>query len=180
MAKQINVSVGGVVKKVKKVPLGIGGVVKEAKKGVCGVGGVVREFFASSIITSVTKTSTTTVNVNDTYDNAKALSVKTGGSSYENAIYLYGDFSNKVIGFSGYAVSHMAMFSTLNSDGAIKSTNVANIPNDTYVTRSETLEDEVFGLKVYQSKGSSGSKFYLTSLTIDGEEYLEDLCSRTW
>lgn len=45
MAKQINVCVGGVVKKVTKVPACIGGVVKEMKKGVCGVGGAVREFF---------------------------------------------------------------------------------------------------------------------------------------
>ena len=50
MAKQINVSVGGVVKKVKEVPMGIGGVVKKAKKGVCGVGGVVREFYNSELV----------------------------------------------------------------------------------------------------------------------------------
>lgn len=48
MAKQINVGVDGVVKKVKEVPLCIDGVVKKAKKGVCGVGGVVKEFFASA------------------------------------------------------------------------------------------------------------------------------------
>lgn len=48
MAKQINIGVGGVVKKVKEVPIGIGGVVKKAKKGVCGIGGVVKEFFNSS------------------------------------------------------------------------------------------------------------------------------------
>lgn len=47
MAKQINVCVGGVVKKVSKVPACIGGVVKEMKKGVCGVGGVVKEFYAA-------------------------------------------------------------------------------------------------------------------------------------
>lgn len=47
MAKQINVCVGGVVKKVSKVSACIGGVVKEMKKGVCGVGGVVKEFYAS-------------------------------------------------------------------------------------------------------------------------------------
>ena len=50
MAKQINVSVGGVVKKVKEVPLGIGGVVKKAKSGKCGVGGVVKEFFTSELV----------------------------------------------------------------------------------------------------------------------------------
>lgn len=47
MAKQINIGVGGVVKKVKKVPASIGGVVKEMKKGVCGIDGVVKEFFRS-------------------------------------------------------------------------------------------------------------------------------------
>ena len=51
MAKQINVGVGGVVKKVKEVPIGIGGVVKKAKKGVCGIGGVVKEFFTSNPLT---------------------------------------------------------------------------------------------------------------------------------
>ena len=50
MAKQINVSVGGVVKKVKEVPLGIGGVVKKAKSGKCGVGGVVKTFFESNLV----------------------------------------------------------------------------------------------------------------------------------
>ena len=50
MAKQINVSVGGVVKKVKEVPLGVGGVVKKAKKGVCGVGGVVKTFFQNQMV----------------------------------------------------------------------------------------------------------------------------------
>lgn len=47
MAKQINIGVGGVVKKVSKVPASIGGVVKEMKKGVCGVGGVVKEFWTA-------------------------------------------------------------------------------------------------------------------------------------
>ncbi len=47
MAKQINAGIGGVVKKVKKVPFSIGGVVKEAKKGVCGIGGVVKTFYTS-------------------------------------------------------------------------------------------------------------------------------------
>lgn len=47
MAKQINVGVGGAVKKVSKVPICIGGVVKQAKKGVAGVGGAVKEFFSS-------------------------------------------------------------------------------------------------------------------------------------
>ena len=50
MAKQINVSVGGVVKKVKEVPLGVGGVVKKAKSGVAGVAGVVREYFSQGLI----------------------------------------------------------------------------------------------------------------------------------
>lgn len=50
MAKQINVGIGGVVKKIKEVPLGIGGVIKKAKKGVCSVGGVVKEFFASELV----------------------------------------------------------------------------------------------------------------------------------
>ena len=50
MAKQINIGVGGVMKKVKKVPASIGGVVKEMKKGVCGVGGVVKEFFNSEFV----------------------------------------------------------------------------------------------------------------------------------
>ena len=49
MAKQINVSVGGVVKKVKEVPLGIGGVVKKAKSGKCGVGGVVKTFYEGEL-----------------------------------------------------------------------------------------------------------------------------------
>lgn len=50
MAKQINAGVGGVVKKVSKVPISIGGVVKEVKKGVCGIGGVVKEFFNSEYV----------------------------------------------------------------------------------------------------------------------------------
>lgn len=54
MAKQINVGVGGVVKKVSKVPISIGGVVKQVKKGVCGVGGVVKEFFSGIITFSST------------------------------------------------------------------------------------------------------------------------------
>ena len=53
MARQISAGVGGVVKKVSKVPLGIGGVIKNAKKGVCGVGGVVKTFFSSCPISSV-------------------------------------------------------------------------------------------------------------------------------
>lgn len=51
MAKQINIGVGGVVKKMSKVPVAIGGVVKEVKKGVCGIGGVVKEFFTSNPLT---------------------------------------------------------------------------------------------------------------------------------
>lgn len=51
MAKQINVGVGGVVKKVKEVPFSIGGVIKKAKKGVCGVGGVVKTFFGTAYTT---------------------------------------------------------------------------------------------------------------------------------
>lgn len=50
MAKQINVGIGGVVKKVSKVPAAIGGVVKEMKKGVCGVGGVIKTFFESNFL----------------------------------------------------------------------------------------------------------------------------------
>lgn len=50
MAKQINIGVGGITKKVKKVHASIGGVVKEMKKGVCGVGGVVKEFFNSEFV----------------------------------------------------------------------------------------------------------------------------------
>lgn len=50
MAKQINVGVGGVVKKVSKPTFSVGGVVKTAKKGVCGVGGVVKEFYAGEYV----------------------------------------------------------------------------------------------------------------------------------
>lgn len=50
MAKQINTCVGGVIKKVSKVPITVGGVVKEAKKGVCGVGGVVKTFYEKGLI----------------------------------------------------------------------------------------------------------------------------------
>lgn len=49
MAKQINVSIGG-VKKSTKVYACIGNVIKQIKKGVCGVGGVVKEFFASELV----------------------------------------------------------------------------------------------------------------------------------
>ena len=74
MAKQINVSVGGVVKIVKKVPLSIGGVVKYAKKGLCGVGGVVKEFFVDVIqlwdgtnyLNGASNVSTTRIKYSDT------------------------------------------------------------------------------------------------------------------
>lgn len=49
MAKQINVSIGG-VKKTSKVFACIGGVVKTVKKGLTGVGGAVKEFFSSELI----------------------------------------------------------------------------------------------------------------------------------
>ena len=50
MAKEIDICIGGVVKKVKTVPIRIGGVTKEAKKGFCGVGGAVKEFFNSEFV----------------------------------------------------------------------------------------------------------------------------------
>lgn len=62
MAKEIDVSVSGVVKKVKEVPLGVSGVVKKAKKGVCGVGGAVKTFF-EAVTTLYSSTSTTSVNL---------------------------------------------------------------------------------------------------------------------
>lgn len=62
MAKQINVGVGGVVKKVKEVPLGIGGVVKKAKSGKCGIGGVVKTFFESELVLYDTGTQYYTIN----------------------------------------------------------------------------------------------------------------------
>ena len=50
MAKQINVGIDGVIKKVSKVTCGVDGVVKTVKKGTCGIDGVVKEFFASELV----------------------------------------------------------------------------------------------------------------------------------
>lgn len=48
MAKQINTSVGGVVKTIKDIRVGVGGAVKTVIKGVGSVGGVIKEFYNPS------------------------------------------------------------------------------------------------------------------------------------
>ena len=83
MAKQINVSVGGVVKKVKEVPLGIGGVVKKAKSGKCGVGGVVKTFYDSALVlydNGVTDYTWSNANNNGTYLSVDGHQTKIGSA----------------------------------------------------------------------------------------------------
>lgn len=177
MAKQINVSVGGVVKKVKKVPLGIGGVVKEAKKGVCGVGGVVKTFFESNIITKLT--------CNDKFykmNYNSYLYIASNESSDEKVIraygYVYGDFAGKPYSF------------TISSDDGDEE----NVSVEIYysgsrqtlvfgskTTRTGTFPDGTthFCFKTGNNRDYSGG-INVYSVILDGTEYLDYLKTATW
>lgn len=177
MAKQINVSVGGVVKKVKKVPLGIGGVVKEAKKGVCGVGGVVKTFFESNIITAL-KLSSKAYKMN--YNSY--LYIGCNESSDEKIIraygYVYGDFAGKPYSFT------IASEDGSESNVSVEiyhsgSTNILTFGSKT--TKTGTFPDGTtyFCFKTGNNRDYSGG-LDIYSVILDGTEYLDYLKTATW
>ena len=172
MAKQIDVSVGGVVKKVKKVPLGIGGVVKEAKKGVCGVGGVVKTFFESNIITST--------EANDKcyrYVYNGHLSIASNESSDEKIIRatwkIYGDFAGKSYSFT-----------IASSDGSETNVSVEiyhSGSTDTLIFGSKTTRTGTFpeGTTFFMFKTGNNRDYNgeieVYSVILDGTEYIDYL-----
>ena len=171
MAKQIDVSVGGVVKKVKKVPLGIGGVVKEAKKGVGGVGGVVKTFFESNIITST--------NANDKcyrYTYNDYLYIGSNESSDEKIIraywYIYGDFSGKSYSFT--ISSEDGEDASVSVEIYYGSTKTLTFRNKTTITGTFPDGTTYFRFVTGNNRDYSGG-IEVYSVILDGTEYIDYL-----
>lgn len=178
MAKQINVGVGGVVKKVKEVPIGIGGVVKKAKKGVCGIGGVVKEFFTSGLNLSITVTNDNEgkIRFGNIFGNKKFY-LNTGGKN-RASIRIYGDFAGKKISIStGHDTDNTSGYVYgCSADDEVITTFVCN--GDGYHTTTKTA-DQTSGLAYFRiSVNSTVSKAHtigLDYLKVDDVDIVPEL-----
>lgn len=173
MAKQINVGVGGVVKKVSKVPISIGGVVKQVKKWVCGVGGVVKEFFTSSIISSVTKNNV----IISTNDGTK-ISFTNNDTSKAYYLYIYGDFGGKTFSVKGLNQGKQLTCYAVNSSGTKTAIGYWKEDDTSWVTHTGTFASDITHVYYYQSTfsetyGTNRGTIY--SFIVDGQELLSEI-----
>lgn len=100
MAKQINVSIGGTVKKVSQPYTWVGGVLKKVKKGVCGVGGVVKTFFESELILYDNGTNTAGFVSNG----IQPITFGSGNITFSSQLVL---FSSLLVNHSNYSKLHI-------------------------------------------------------------------------
>lgn len=166
MAKQINVGIGGAVKKVSKLYAGVGGVVKQIKKGVAGVGGVVKTFYESSTITSA-NTGGNLVNLSKTSDGY--LSWNISGSSGQGYIDIYGDFAGKSYSITAYCSGY-------DIDVYEESRVTTWFSYDETSTKTGTFKTSTGRVRLQQYAHSERSVYgQLRSFKINGEEKLPEL-----
>lgn len=174
MAKEIDGYIGGVVKKTKKVPVCIGGVVKEAKKGFAGVGGVVKEFFTNNPITGIKQSNCNVTERTFTGSDETYLFLSPHSTGEDAEFYVNGDFSGKT-----YSIYGSASWKTTNLEayhGTYKGLGTFGV--DETETLSGTLPDGCTSIKftVNANEDDYGT-FYLYEFKIDGEDYLDHLCT---
>ena len=174
MAKQISAGVGGVVKKVSKVPLSIGGVVKQAKKGVCGVGGVIKTFFESTILTSISNPNTPYywyTNGSETYINWNA-----NADDVEFNVYMYGDFANRT--YSLYCISDGVSTYVYSVNASGEQTSLGWVNPDSWTTFSGTFPSDTSYIRLFQYINADYSRsFRLQNFVIDGVDRMDEIKS---
>ena len=199
MAKQINTSIGGIVKKVSKVRASVGGVVKTVKKGVCGVGGVVKTFFSGladisqwsyfeDTDTQFISASTVTVDSSGiTIHLATTNANKTDGAYLGARIYFDEDLAGKTVKITARRYSNSTNKSRIvctakyceedtifNSSAVFTSTWSTNSDSTTYSTRDVSTQYSIHYLyiTIMHDYVAADTYFYITSITVDGEEIL--------
>lgn len=154
MAKQINIGVGGVVKKVSKVPASIGGVVKQMKKGVCGIGGVVKTFFTGNVIYE---------DGGEGYDLETYLSVTTGLGCLVSKESDYLSFS--VVGYSNSSGTMSYSYAGVYTKEKIDLTNISKIQVTIYCVSILYIHPakHYFRIRLDSETGSGTSAEYYSS-----------------
>lgn len=183
MAKQINVGVGGAVKKVSKVYASVGGAVKEIKKGVAGVGGAVKEFFTSNLITSLSRSAKCWI----TAQYGNYLYIQSNESSDEESIYayayVYGDFSEKSYSFDvspSDTTVYIQIYGPSTSGGSVVQKSELSFSSSTH-TRTGTFPTgcPYFRFQTGANREDSGG-INVHSVVIDGTEYIDYLRTASW
>lgn len=190
MAKQINTSIGGVIKTIKDVRVGIGGAVRRVKKGVSSIGGVIKEFFNSGYTTTVdTQTWLTSVAQIDSYSitnpSPGTLNFTVTGKGLDRSsnvrcvVYqIFGDLAGKTISFtshiswsgSGIGGSYQEVNGsngwTILYDKSLSSTGGSMTINRTISSNADRI---VFGTWIQGSAGAVTNTFNIVNITINGE-----------
>lgn len=177
MAKEIDGYIGGVVKKVKKVPVCVGGVVKEAKKGFAGVGGVVKEFFSSGYEIVFEDDNDGLAKIYSRYDVSGQLVydnlyLYSGKVKSTAAIRIYGDFAGKELRVSATRdTDHGGGLGLYDSNGNVLES--IGLSDGEVLTRITGTYDNAayFRLSVIPHDSGGGSAS-IDSFTIDGVDQM--------
>lgn len=175
MAKEIDASVGGAIKKMKKVYAGVGGAVKEMKKGYCGVGGAVKTFYETNVITSISYPDSPY-----TWGTGNGYTYISWGSNWpeqrETQVYMYGDFAGKTYSITGYSSGQSADLLLYKSDGNLVSYSYDYIREDTWNTISGTFPADTSYIKFRQYTHSEYMIWFrLRSFVIDGVDRMNEI-----
>lgn len=174
MTKEIDVCIGGAMRKIGKVPVAINGAVREAAKGVAGVGGAVVEFFTSNPITSIKRSNCNAVV--RTFENSDGtyLYLSPNSTGEDAYLYIYGDFGNKTYSIDGSASWKTTILEAYH--GTYRHLGTFGYDEDESTVLSGTLPDGCSYIRftVNANEDDYGT-FYLYEFKIDGEDYLEYL-----